>query len=459
VRSDRWAQTDDLLKDEALDRLADEFNVAQFVSYRPGPDLTSRYCRIRGHEGASTNGDQGALVEILLSRSSTGTVNIRTFRSGIRKGNPFKYGIDSARDAIETVRKFAADGFYVIVNETIAVDDGGVSGVRVGGITEFAPDATPRVVEEADVLSADDVTADAILATVYGIRLPLPPDGSLRVEFSVHPGPVGYRHEPWIFWEVERVRDQALEAHFKWPNRFSQHLGDKAFGLLMGHLAGIAVPKCSVLARRVPPFEFGVKTETHDRWLRTCPRSFSPGKYPTEHGWTDPFQMMADADPSGERIASVLVQDGVEAEWSGAARVAHGDATIEGVRGSGEDFMLGLAHPADLPATVTSRVKRLLNQAVKRFGPVRIEWVADTNQMIWLIQLNQMEYQAPDVIAPGIATQWRRFAPSSGLDELRNLLEEATREGFGIEITEPVGLTSHVGDLLRSANVPARFSK
>jgi hypothetical protein len=455
---DRWRQVDDLLKDEALNRLANEFNVAQFVSYGPGIELTPRYCRIMRRDEASIDEDPESLVKTLLARSSTGTVNIRTFRPTVRKGNPFKYGLDSARDAIETARQYAADGFYVIVNETIAVEDGGVSGVRTGGITEFAPGGTPRIVEEADVLSADDATADAILATVYSVRLPLPTDRALRVEFSVHPRPVGYRHKPWIIWEVERVADTALTPHLRWPNRFSQHLGDKAFGLLLGHLCGFAVPRCLVFARRVAPFEFGHTTNSGDRWLRTCPRSFSPGKYPTEHGWTDPFRMMAEADPSGERIASLLVQDGVDSQWSGAARVVDGEAVVEGVRGSGEEFMLGLQNPVELPAEITTRIAALLDQAAQRFGPVRIEWVADGSQ-VWLLQLNQIEHRASAVIAPGSATRWRPYNPASGLEELRNLLEEAQREGFGVEITRPVGLTSHVGDLLRSASVPARFSK
>jgi hypothetical protein len=454
---DTWARAEQLLKDEALDQLADEFNVAQFVSYGPDADLSLRFCRVIGLAVPAARATPELGVEALLSRSSTGTVNIRTFRPTVRKGNPFRYGLDNARDVLKFAQQYAAEGFYVIVNETITVDDGGVSGVRTGGITEFAPGGTPRIVEEADVLSVDDHMGDAVLDRVYRVRLPLPRDPSLRVEFSIHPRAVGYRRQPWIVWEVERFAGESFKAHLRWPNRFSQHIGDKAFGLLVADVAGLPVPRCVVLARGVPPFEFGRPLTPVDRWIRTCPRSFSPGKYPTIHGWTDPFSLMAEVDPSGDQLASVLVQDGVDAEWSGAARIANGEPTVEGVVGQGDQFMLGVQEPVALPPDVTKQVVDLLDRAAEHFGPVRAEWVANGDG-VWLVQLNQIHQRATAVIAPGTATEWRKYDPDSGLEVLRSLIAEARRDGSGVEVTRPVGLTSHVGDLLRDSNVPARFS-
>ena len=242
-------------------------------------------------------------------------MNVRTFKPDVTKGNPFDYGLRDANEVTSRVLSFTHDGYYVIVNETIDVSDGGVSGVRGGGITEFAPGGTPRIVEEPDVCSVDNNTADAILDTVYDVAPRFPKDPELRVEFSVHPVAVGYRHDRWIVWEVTRVPSLDLRPHLHWPNRFSSLIGDKAFGLLMAHVAGLPVPKTLVLARDVAPFEFGAATGADDRWVRTCPRHFSPGQYPTIHGWADPFKLLCECDPDGAAVASVLVQQGVDAHW------------------------------------------------------------------------------------------------------------------------------------------------
>ena len=60
-------------------------------------------------------------------------------------------------------------------------------------------------------------------------------------------------------------------------------------------------------------------------------------------------------------------------------------------------------------------------------------------------------------VSAGEANDWRQYDPRSGLDVLRRLIDEARHDKIGIEVTRPVGLTSHVGDLLRDAGVPARF--
>src|SRR5262249_21798426 len=47
-------------------------------------------------------------------------------------------------------------------------------------------------------------------------------------------------------------------------------------------------------------------------------RISAPGRFTTVRGWTDPFALVEAEDPRSE-IASVLVQDSVDARYSGAA--------------------------------------------------------------------------------------------------------------------------------------------
>ena len=47
--------------------------------------------------------------------------------------------------------RLAGEGYLTIVNETIDIHDGGISGVALAGIVEFAPDDTPRAVEQPGV--------------------------------------------------------------------------------------------------------------------------------------------------------------------------------------------------------------------------------------------------------------------------------------------------------------------
>ena len=158
------------LKDDVLDRIADHWNVAQFASFSPGPDPTLRHIRVRGLDGPVQTIE--AAVAIVLARSFDGTVNVRSFRDDRPKGNPFHYGLKTADEVTSKVRELAAQGFVTIVNETIDVHDGGVSGVRLGDVVELAPGGTPRVVEEPGVFSAVFSMAAHLVSTVYGATLP-----------------------------------------------------------------------------------------------------------------------------------------------------------------------------------------------------------------------------------------------------------------------------------------------
>jgi hypothetical protein len=448
------------LKDDVLAELAGRWNVAQFASFGPGDDPPLRHLRVSGAPPASGL-DLGAAVRVVLAGSPRGTVNVRAFSAERPKGNPFHYGLDRV-DAVEgLVRSLGAQGFFTIVNETIDVHDGGVSGVRLGDVVEFAPGGTPRVVEEQGVASLPAAIAAPVIAAVYGAALPAAGAGT-RLEFSIHPNGVGLRHERVVVWEVEddqgdAVGSEPLRPH--WPNRFSEHIGDKTFGLLMADSLGAPVPHTEVIARSTPPFRFGRPTGHDSRWLRTAPRRFAAGRYTTARHWVDPFELLAKEDPTGREIGAVLVQDGVRAAWSGAARLAEGSTVVEGVAGPGDAFMVGQQPPAELPGTVAGRVATLGRDLVARLGPIRLEW-ADDGEGIWVLQLNQLA-TAPDD-ATDDAGMWLDFDPNDGLDVLRSLIQEVTTgraQGAGIRVVRPIGITSHVGDLLRQAGVAARFAR
>lgn len=444
------------LKDEMLDGAARRWNVAQFASFGPGSDPRLRHAHINGAEGVTL--ELRSAVEGLLARSSSGTVNVRSFTANRPKGNPFHYGLDSVDAVVGSVHKLATQGLFTIVNETIDVHDGGVSGVRLGNLVELAPGGTPRVVEEPGILSMRFGLAEHIVSAVYGTGLPDAEDG-VRVEFSVHPHGVGVHDQRIVVWEVEsgqRVPDAAaLDVRPSWPNRFSEHLGDKTFGLLVADALGAPVPRTEVLPRSTPPFAFGRSTGYDARWVRTAPRRFAAGRFTTAPRWIDPFQLLAKEDPDGSAIGSVLVQQGVRPRWSGAARFDGGPIVVEGVAGAGDEFMLGEVSPASLPTDCEQRVVDLCRRLAAELGPIRLEWV-DDGKNAWALQLNQLPAVA-DAALTGSVVTWLDFDPLDGLDVLRSLIDRASDVGGGVSVTRAVGRTSHVGDLLRQSGVPARF--
>jgi hypothetical protein len=446
------------LKDEVLARLAEVANVAQFVSFGPGPALPQRFSCLRGHRLQHRFDDPEEAVATLLELSAGGSVNIRSFRAGAAKGGRFVYGLTRLGDAMATLRGLAADGLHTIVNETIDVEDGGVSGVALGGVVEFAPGDTPRSVEKPGTVALGHDDAVTLLRTVYGFEPDLAGRLDERVEFSIHPLAAGVRQTHTIVWELEQVEPVALGPRLVWPNRFSRFVGDKAFGLLVADLLGLSVPATTVVGRRVAPFRFGRATGSAEWWTRTCPAEPVPGKYLTQRGWRDPFALLAEDDPTGEAIVSVLAQEGVPARFSGAALPGEdGGLLVEGVAGSGEDFMLAREAPAALPETVLDDVRRVGERAAGTLGPVRLEWAHDGHQA-WVVQLHLATVAvSPTVIYPGTPARWRSFDPAAGLDELRELIA-ATGRDEGIEVTGDVGVTSHVGDLLRRAAIPARLA-
>jgi hypothetical protein len=449
------------LKDETLDELANIANVAQFISFGPSTDLPQRFSRIVGHEQNYKFATPALAISALLSVASGSSVNVRSFKAEASKGGPFTYELRTASEVLKILRQRASDGFYTIVNETIDVNDGGVSGVALGGIIEFTPEDTPRGVEKPGVVALEKSVALRLFEIVYGFTPELDYKPNERIEFSIHPLGQGIRRSHTLVWEREHVGSTELSSRLIWPNRFSRFIGDKAFGLLVAELLDLPIPATTVVGRKIAPFHFGQSTGSAETWTRTCPVEPQPGRFLTQRGWVDPFVLLAQEDPKGVEIASILAQEGVIARYSGAAmpQSGGGGMLVEGVPGFGEAFMQGEASPSALPDQVIRDVSELAGRAASQVGPVRLEWVHD-GERAWIVQLHLAPMSwGSDVIYPGEPTGWRSFDPTEGLDRLRTLITAAVASGEGIEVTGNVGITSHVGDLLRKAEVPSRFSE
>jgi hypothetical protein len=445
-------------KDTVLDRLGTVANVAQFVSF--APDLRQRHSRIRGYEPNHPFHGPAEAAAALLDASPEESINIRSYTPERPKSREFVYGVRSTAEASLHIRRLAGEGLYTIANETIDVNDGGVSGVVFGDLIEFAPGDTPRCVEKPGTVAFSRALGLRVLETAYGFRPALDFDAGLRVEFSLHPLRRGVCQDHTIVWEMEPFASTPAVPPVRWPNHFSRLLGDKAFGLLVASAVGLPVPATTVISRAVPPVRFGRPSGTGETWIRTCPKEQVPGKFKTQHGWVDPFRLLADEDPAGDQLASVLAQEGIDAQYSGALLTTiDGHVLIGGVEGRGEEFMQGTAAPTALPAPVEDRVRRLWDRACAELGPVRIEWVHDAREP-WVVQLHcGASPSSGDEIYPGDASRFIRFPVSGGLDALRALIERACGTDEGIVLVGEVGVTSHMGDLLRKAEIPSRLER
>jgi hypothetical protein len=443
-------------KDAILDRLAESANVAQFVSFGPG-SAPLRYTRVHDWEPDAEDLSVEVALERLLERSGEGSVNIRSFLPDQPKSHDFLYGLTRADEAASALRRLAARGLHTIANETIDVNDGGVSGVSYADVLEFAPGDTPRCVEKPGTASFPRKPGLRLLQTVYGFRPDLDHDRSLRIEFSVHPLKRGYRHGHTIVWEEEQTEELNLPIDITWPNRFSRLLGDKAFGLLVADVVGLPVPAATVVARALAPFRFGQPTGSGEYWIRTCPAEQVPGRFTTARGWLDPFALLAKEDPEGNAIASVLAQEGVDATFSGALiATSDGRTVVEGVAGSGDRFMQGAVGPQPLPSEIVADVETTYAAAAEHLGPVRFEWVHD-GSVVWIVQLHKGATAATArTIYPGEAAVEHRFPIERGLEALRALID-GLGPGEGVVLIGNVGVTSHFGDVLRRRQIPSRI--
>ena len=445
-----------LRKDRSLDELAEVGNVAQFVSFEPGDGGPEQaYSRVQGRTPNHMFGAPEEALAELLARSADGSVNVRSYTPESPRSREFVYGLTNLDEIVATVARLSAEGLHTIANETVDVSDGGVSGVAQGGVIEFAPDDTPRCVEKPGVASLPLELGLRLLETVYGFAPDLGGERG-RVEFSIHPRPRGWRATHTLLWEHEDEDGQIATPALTWPNRFSRLLGDKAYGLLMAHLAGMPVPRTTVIARRLAPFTFGRETGSAETWIRTCPTEQQPGLFTTHRGWLDPFRLMADEDPDGTRISSVLAQAGVAARHAGASIVdAAGNPVVEGVEGLGDLFMLGRRARQELPARVVRDVVGAMDGLAETFGPVRTEWAHD-GETAWIVQLHRgATTSSPQVLVPGERERWVGFPVALGIEELRSLLHGIDRNA-GVHLVGDVGMTSHIADLVRKSGVPAR---
>lgn len=446
-------------KDQKLDRLAEQFNVAQFVSFRPdtkGPQ--QQFARLSKLDPNFAFASTSSAIEALFSRSAEGTVNVRSFSESDSQSREFLYALSSVDDVLGAVNRISSEGAFTIVNETIDVSDGGVSGVAMGGLVEFRPDSTPRGVERPGFASLPLDWATQVFKTVYGIDALLEAARDARIEFSLHPKRRGWRQSHVIFWEYGEADEVDRAVDVVWPNDFSRLIGDKAYGLLIASLIGVQVPRTTVIPRRVAPFSFGTDTGSAERWIRTSPIVQVPGKFTTSNGWLDPFKLVQQEDPDGSALASILSQQSVSAVYSGAAiEGSDGEFIVEGAEGSGEGFMLGNIAPQSIPDHVVSAVAAVRQQLVERLGSVRFEWVFDGNK-VWVVQLHTgVSQSAGRAIVPGDADDWVVFEVSRGLEALRQLLQSLPPNS-GVLLDGAVGRTSHMADVVRKANIPTRLN-
>jgi hypothetical protein len=501
-----------LPKDENLDRLADSHNVAQFVSFGPGDRPAQRYCRITGLPPSHPFASVEEAIGELLTKSIDGSVNVRSFRPRDPSGHDFLYGLKTVEEATGVLRKLADEGLHTIVNETIDIQDGGVSGVLADHLVEFSPDDTPRCVEKQGTAMLPVDVAETILHLVYGFRPEWDREPTRRVEFSIHPGKRGVRRGHTIIWEIGPLDDAWSAPHLpgslqvgRWPNRFSRVLGDKTYGLLLAHTLGFAVPYTCVFNSRIAPFTFGRRTGASGSWLRTAPAVNEPGRYPTryfceqdlsastndreplraalahldecvpllswiafavlhQHGFS-PTQSQLNSSSTGSvdtptantvNLPSILAQQSVASQWSGSLITEQTGPLVEGVRGFGDQFMMSEQKSEELPDAVRAAVLRVQRQLEQLLGPISMEWAYD-GETVWVLQLHQeLSPGSANVIVPGEARHWHEFDVSRGLDPLRELVKIAAEEGDGIEFTESVGATSHAAAIVRKKGVPAR---
>jgi hypothetical protein len=448
-----------LRKDASLDYLAKNgMNVAQFVSYAPtskGP--RQEFSRMWEERANRRFGSLEDAIAALLCRSADPSVNVRSYEPFNPQSREFVYGIKSVDEAVAAVRRLTNEGLHTIVNETIDIHDGGVSGVLMGNVLEFAPDDTPRCVEKPGTASLPRGWGRELLSTVYRFPVDLTVPFASRLEFSLHPGPRGWKQTNILVWEYSEEESPEARPQVQWPNKFSKLLGDKVFGLLVAHHIGLPVPETTVINRRVAPFTFGLPTGWGETWIRTAPLEQVPGKFSTHRGWVDPYELLHSEDRTGELIASVLSQQGVRPAYSGALIVGRNNKPIlEGAKGAGDLLMLGQIAPQRLPAKVKGEVERAFEHAEAALGPVRMEWVFD-GERAWVVQLHR---GATETTATHItrrrAQYWIPFDVGQGLEELRALISRLDKN-TGVELRGRVGLTSHIADVVRKADIPARM--
>lgn len=452
-----------MLKDEKLRWLLDRgCNVASFVSMANGE---VRFHGIPGVPQGYRFASPDEAIRRLFAYVRGTVLNIRSFTETSPDGNPFRMEIGNVEEIIAQVKEYMEQGLIVIVNENVDINDGGFSGVLYGDLMEGAPGDTPRCVDKPGCMRLPRKIGFDLIRILYEFHFHMPFTKADRVEFSVHPFKVGYWSEPQIIWQA----DESSGAHWpsapsiQWPNRMSDRMGDKVYGLLMAALHGFPVPRTLASPRRMPPFTFGTAIYSGEpKWWRTAPVRFSPGKFTTRRcvAWPDKYAIVSKEDPKGTDIAADFVQDGIRAEYSGAAALGpEGGYIIEGCVLQGDEFMTGDRPPESLPDVVRREVSFLFERLKETFGDCNFEWVFDGKQA-WPVQLHLGRIESfQDVIFPGEAPEWMEFElpDKKGLEALREFLPQAKSRGVGLNLIGDVGLTGHIAQLLRGEKIPSRL--
>lgn len=449
-----------MLKDDKLSFIYNAGNnIARFISVSPENKI--RHVWI--DEDYTSSSDLKENIINLINISSSKSVNIRSFSEESVKGNRFIYGkkLKDIDEIMEIINENCKEGKYSIINETIDVNDGGVSGVIMGNIIEFSPNDTPRCVEKEGVCRLPLTLGLHILKTVYGFTPEYSFGDNYRIEFSIHPSREGLKEGHTIIWEYEEIEKTEFDIKIAYPNNFSKFIGDKVFGLLLADFYNFNVPYTTVICRNVAPFTFGKLTGLNEKWIRTSPIVKESGKYFTGDRWQDPFELMLREEQKGDKdinIASILSQNAVIPVYSGGAIITSKGITIEGVSGKGDEFMLGTDASEKLPIVLKKQVEFELSGLIELnniLGDVSVEWVYD-GAGIWIVQMNQLKHISKgNVIVKGEAFEYLDFDVKNGLSELRKLINEIEGKNIGIRLLGNVGITSHFGDILRQFNIPS----
>jgi hypothetical protein len=118
--------------------------------------------------------------------------------------------------------------------------------------------------------------------------------------------------------------------------------------------------------------------------------------------------------------------------------------------------MLGAAQPERLPQSVIEVVENI-HVRTSELGAVRFEWVHDGDRA-WVVQLHRGSTGSErGTLVQGNADQWFEFDVTRGLPALREILVNL-KPGSGLLLLGNVGLTSHIADVIRKAQIPARIA-
>lgn len=482
-------------KDYKLKRMMEDgFNIAQVISVDKDTP-TEPHVKILKKELDIEGASLRELVQLLIEDTPSHMVNVRTFTDRVNEKTTFRYGMKDVDEVLSAVKDNASKGWNSLINECIDKDDTGVSGIIVDSVTEFSPYATPRDIEKENsrFLTLPTVNAMKILTEVYGNLSDMTSLDKIkfyssitklqcasktqRIEFSIHPNEVGCFGSRVIIWEASELDDTdmlLIQHRITRPNAFSEMVGDKAFGLLLADSIGAYTPDTEFHIKA-----FGdryVKTpaidlEDVDVWTRTAPTEKQAGRFETEkRRYTEEeIKELLKQD----EIASVLVQEAIDVEYSGSAVLYSnsGEVSVEGVKGEGDKFMMGVEDDIELPIEVTDTVKEFLWSVDEEYGEllgdVKIEWGFDTNGYLYIFQLcniSDAEYifklntNRQDENIEYI--EYKLYENGTSLEDFRNFVEEIEKDTTkGIKLFAHIGITSHPCDILRKHNVPAILIK